>query len=95
MSLAGHQQFAKMFYSAFPDLSHTIDETASQEDKVVVRFTLRGTQTGHFMGIPATGKSIVVPTIAILDVSGEKVTALRAIFDQMGMMQPLGVLPTS
>jgi hypothetical protein len=27
MSLAGHQQFAKLFDGGFPDIYHTIDET--------------------------------------------------------------------
>lgn len=53
LDLAGHQQFAAMFYNAFPDLYHTIDDVVGADDQAAVRFTLRGMHTGDFMGIPA------------------------------------------
>lgn len=93
MSLAGHQQFAAMFYSAFPDIRHVIEDTVAERDKVTVRFTLHGTHGGYFMGLPATGRMIAVPAIAILRVAEGKVTELRAVFDQMGMMRQLGAAP--
>ena len=95
MNLAGHQQFAKAFYAGFPDIGHTIDDVVADRSRAAVRFTLRGTHTADFMGIPATGKPIVVSAIAILQVAGGKVIELRAVFDQYGMMQQLGVLPPS
>ena len=58
----------------------------------MVRFTLRGSHTGDFMGIPATGKSIEVSAIAILAFVNGKVAQLNAQFDQLGMMQQLGVI---
>jgi predicted ester cyclase len=82
-----------MFYSAFPDLNHTIEDTIAERDKVAVRFRLRGTHQGNFMGIPATAKPITVSAIVIMQIAGGKVTELRAEFDQLGMMQQLGVVP--
>ena len=58
-----------------------------------VRFTLRGTHSGDFMGIPPTHKAIEVGGIAILRVVGGKVTERRGQFDQMGLMRQLGVVP--
>jgi steroid delta-isomerase-like uncharacterized protein len=92
MSLAGHQQFAKLFYGGFPDICHTIDETIAEDDRVVVRFTLRGTHKGDFLGIPPTGKSIEVSAIAILQVVDGHVNRLRAVFDQASMMQQLAAV---
>jgi predicted ester cyclase len=43
------------------------------------------------MGLPATGRTIAVPAIAILRVVDGKVTELHAVFDQAGMMRQLGV----
>ena len=94
LNLEGHKQFARMFYSAFPDLNHTIEDTVAERDKVAVRFTLRGTHKGNFMGIPPTGKPIMVSAIAIMQIVGGKVIQLRGEFDQLGMMQQLGVIPT-
>jgi steroid delta-isomerase-like uncharacterized protein len=95
MNVEGHKQFARMFYGAFPDLNHTIDDTVAEGDKVVVRFTLRGTHTGNFMGIPATNKPITVGAIAIFHFVNGKIAELRGQFDQLGMMQQLGVIPKS
>ncbi len=44
--------------TAFPDLAETIEELIAEGDRVVERFTLRGTHLGEFMGIPPTGKSV-------------------------------------
>jgi len=93
MPLAGHQQFAAMFYAAFPDIHHVIEETVAEPDRVAVRFTLHGTHTGDFMGLPATGRTVAVPAIAILRVAAGKVTELHAVFDQAGMMRQLGGAP--
>ncbi len=92
MNLAGHQQFAAMFYAAFPDLRHAVEDTVATAEKVAVRFTLHGTQTGTFLNIPATGKPIAVSAMAVLHVAEGKVVELRGVFDQVGMLQQLGVL---
>ena len=39
---------------------------------VVIRMTWRGTQTGEFMGMPPTGKSISVGVIDIFRIAGER-----------------------
>ncbi len=94
MDRQGHSVFGAAFYAGFPDLYHTIDEVLANENGAAVRFTLRGTHTGDFMGIPATGKPIEVTAIAIQHIADGKVTSLRAEFDQVGMLRQLGVLPS-
>ncbi len=93
MDFEGHSQFGLMFYAAFPDLGHTIEDTIAEEDSVAVRFTLSGTHEGDFMGLPATGRRITVSAIAILRIAGGKVTGLHAVFDALGLMQQLGAIP--
>jgi steroid delta-isomerase-like uncharacterized protein len=93
MDRAGHSQFGCMFYNAFPDIAHSIEETIAEADKVTVHFTLHGAQTGDFFGIPPTGKQISVSAIAILHIVEGKVARLQAVFDQMGLMRQLGALP--
>jgi|SRR5690349_9780708 len=92
MDAAGHAAFGQAFYAGFPDIYHTLDEILETSDGVAVRFTLRGTNTGSFMGIPATNRPIVVSAIVLLTVVDGRVTHLRAIFDQMGLMRQLGVV---
>ena len=93
MNAAAHGEFGRAFYAGFPDMSHTIDETIVAGDRVVTRFTLRGSHTAPFMGIPATGRSITVTAIVILTVADGRVVHLRATFDQLGLLRQLGVVP--
>ena len=93
MNMEGHSGFGIAFYQGFPDIYHTIDDVIAEGNQTAVRFTLRGTHTGNFMGIPATGRSIHVSAIAIMHITNDMVTQLRAQFDQMGMMRQLGVIP--
>jgi hypothetical protein len=92
MDAAAHGEFGRAFYAGFPDIAHTIDEVLVAGDKVITRFTLNGTHTGSFMGIPPTGRRIAVTAFVILTVQDEKVSRLQAIFDQMGLMKQLGVV---
>ena len=94
MTLADHHEFATAFYRGFPDLLHTIHETIAGDGKAVVRFTLHGTHKEEFMGIPPTGRAITVSAIVILTVDGEKIAHLRGIFDQLGLLRQLGVVPS-
>jgi predicted ester cyclase len=60
---------------------------------VVVRWTTRGTHKGELMGIPATGKPVVVTGIDIFQISSGKVVESWINWDALGMMQQLGVIP--
>jgi predicted ester cyclase len=42
--------------TAFPDLRYTVEDTIAEGDKVVIRFTGRGTQRGEFRGVPPTDR---------------------------------------
>lgn len=95
MDRAGHEYFATSFYAAFEGLHHVVEDVVADEKSVVVRFTIRGTQTAPFFGIPSTGKAIEVGAIAILQIESGLVTKLDAVFDEAGMLRQLGVLPSS
>jgi steroid delta-isomerase-like uncharacterized protein len=43
---------------AFPDLQAHIEDIVAAQDKVAVRLRFRGTHSGEFLAIPATGRAI-------------------------------------
>ena len=90
----GFKQYWTDFRVAFPDLHFTIDDTIAEGDKVVCRCTMRGTHRGEFMGIPATGKQVEVEGIDIAYFREGKGVEHWASYDELGMMQQLGVIPT-
>jgi steroid delta-isomerase-like uncharacterized protein len=82
-----------MLRTAFPDMNWVVEEMIAEGEKVVTRFTWTGTQQGTFMGIPATGRSVVVKGVVIDRIVGGMMTDSRILMDTMGMMQQLGVIP--
>lgn len=93
MNRQGHEAFAAGFYVGFPDAMHHIEDVFATDDRVAVRFVLRGTHAGNFFGIPATGRPVAVAGHVLLEVSGGRVSTLAAIFDEAGLLRQIGVLP--
>lgn len=81
--------------AAFHGLNVTIDDLMADGDKVTCRFTARGVHKGEFMGLPPTGKPIVMTGIEIFRLQNGKIAELWGEANLMGLMQQLGILPTS
>ena len=81
------------FVKAFPDMKTTIDDVIAEGDKVVIRSTFTGTNTGEFMGMPATGKKVTVGGIDIVEVKGDKLGDHWGYVDTPAMMTQLGLMP--
>jgi steroid delta-isomerase-like uncharacterized protein len=90
----GAKQLVTVYRNAFPDLRFTIDEQIAEGDMVVTRWTGHGTHQGELAGLPATSKSTTVTGIAVDRIVNGKIAETWGIFDQFGMMQQLGVIPT-
>jgi steroid delta-isomerase-like uncharacterized protein len=91
----GVRQFFMAYSAAFPDLHFAVDDILPSGDTGVSRVTITGTNTGDFLGMPATGKSVSVHAIDIIRF-GDDGLALEhwGIVDLMAMMQQLGVVPS-
>jgi predicted ester cyclase len=61
----GLKQFASELYDAVPDWRVTIEDLVAEGDKVVVRWTGRGTHLGEWDGSPPTGRSVTTTGIDI------------------------------
>ena len=89
----GMRQLVNLYRSAFPDLHFTIEDEVAEGDKVMTRWTARGTHKGELMGIPPTGRQATVTGITINRMANGKIVEDWANFDALGMMQQLGVIP--
>jgi steroid delta-isomerase-like uncharacterized protein len=82
--------------SAFPDFHLTIDDLVAEGEQVVVRWTMRGTNTGDIVRpthIPATGKQVTMTGIDITRFAGGKVVETWHQGDYLGLFQQLGLIP--
>jgi steroid delta-isomerase-like uncharacterized protein len=89
----GMEQLFTVLRTAFPDWHETTEELIAEGDKVVFRVTGHGTHQGDFMGVPPTGKQVSMSGIDIVRIEDGKLVEHWANFDQMGLLQQLGVIP--
>ena len=88
------KQYAALFRQAFPDVEATIEDQIAEGDKVVTRFTSRGTHQGETEDFgPPTGRRVEVTGITIERFSQGKIVEDWTNFDALGLMQQLGLVP--
>ena len=51
----GLRRYYGGYRSGFPDMRFTVEDQVAEGDKVVTRWSVDATQTGPFLGLPATG----------------------------------------
>jgi len=91
--LEGAREFIAMLHAGMSDVRYAIEDLIAEGDRVVYRWTLQGTHTGVFMGIPPSGKSIRVTGMDMFRLEGGKIVESWASADALGMLQQLGALP--
>ncbi len=87
----GVKQYVANIRKAFPDLTMTVDDQICAGDKVVTRWTARGTHQGELMGLDATGVSGAVTGITIQRFRDGKVLEGWTNWDLFGLLQQLRV----
>ena len=79
-----------MWFGAFPDYTHTIEDVIAKGDKVAVRCTYTGTHKGEFMGAPPTGNTFKYAGIHIWQFKEGKIVEGWVLEDMLYLMQQLG-----
>jgi predicted ester cyclase len=92
--IASVRAFYEGFHAAFPQSELVFDDLIAADDKVVCRFTIRGTHGGPFQGLPPTGKPVVVPGITILRFVNGRCVERWSQADFMGLLTQLGAVPS-
>jgi steroid delta-isomerase-like uncharacterized protein len=75
------------------DIHYDIDDIIAEADKVAVRMTVSGTDTGTLRGNPPTGKRFSVDYVHWFRVEDGKVAELWAVRDDLSRLQQLGLVP--
>lgn len=91
--LEGIKRFVSIFRSAFPDLQLTVEDQIAKGDKVVSRWTARGTHEGEFRGVAPTGKQVMITGITVQRIAGSRIVEGWTNWDMLGMLVQLGVVP--
>lgn len=87
------KRIVTMLRSMLPDFHIEVESIIAEGDYVVSRYTATATDTGGYMGLPATGKSVRTPAIQIFRFSNGKIVESWAARDDLGVLRQLGHLP--
>jgi steroid delta-isomerase-like uncharacterized protein len=91
----GERELVTAYRNAFPDLEVTVDDMIAAGDKVVTRWTARGTHRGALFGIEPTGKEVTITGIGIARVEDGRIAEAWSNWDTLGFLQQLGVIATA
>ena len=89
-----HKNWQRMERTAFPDKHFTIEQIIAEDDKVVLRWTIRGTHSGEFWTpegtVSPTGKSIELTSIVIYRVADGKIVEEWIVIDWLNILKQFG-----
>jgi steroid delta-isomerase-like uncharacterized protein len=89
----GAMAFVPRLRNAFPDFQFSILGQIAEGDEVATRWTIRGTHTGEFQGVPPSGKPIEMTGITIFRIANGKLIEGWTNEDLLGLLQQLGAVP--
>lgn len=79
--------------AGFPDVSYEDHRVLSTDEEgvVIVEWTMHGTHTGTFEGLPPTGNTIALDGVDVVTISEDGIESLRIYFDQSSITEQLGL----
>jgi steroid delta-isomerase-like uncharacterized protein len=89
----GFVKHNNVFNEAFSEKRIIVENMVAEGDLVIARIIWHGVQTGEFMGFPASGKSIEICATLTERIQNGRLIEHWSLFDRMGMMQQLGLIP--
>ncbi len=90
----GMRTAARMFREALPDWHSEVEELVAEGDLVVERFTASGTHRGELMGVPGTGKILVLQGMQMFRVRDNLIVERWGRLDELGLLRQLGLAPS-
>jgi steroid delta-isomerase-like uncharacterized protein len=92
----GLEAFIRSARDGFSDFHMDVEFMLAEDEMIAVGFTVEGTHDGEFMGIPPTDEYGSSPGILVhkIDEDGMVIEGW-AVWDALGQMQQLGVVPES
>lgn len=88
----GFREFFEAWFKAVPDFKYELKKLVAEEDLVWAYGTYSGTQTGGWLGIPATSKSYAFDAVDIFRVEDGRLAEHWDVLDTYGLFKQLGVL---
>lgn len=96
--VSSRNEFIKLqqsFLASFPDQTVTIVQLVAEGDYVAMRAIYGGTQSGPLGSFPATGRRVEAPFLGVFRIEGGLIAELWVEWDNLAMLNQLGLFPSS
>lgn len=88
---AAYRRQVQRFLIGLPDLKFAVDETVTENDKLVIYWTITGTHKGEFLGVAPTHKKVTFSGITINQIAQGKILESTVIWDGLGLLKQFGI----
>jgi len=95
VGIEGFKAYYANFITGFSDVEFTLEDVFGQADKIVKHWRFKGTHSGDFFGIPATGNVVDVDGVTLVEMKDGKIAKEQDFFDNMVFLQQLGIVSSS
>ncbi len=92
-TIEGMREALPMFRAAFSDVKIVLGEVVLSGETIAYRMSFTATNSGDFMGIPATGRRVTMSETHIERIRDGKIVSHTGDIDMLGLMQQIGAIP--
>lgn len=93
LSRSGIESQARLYRSAFPDLTVQVIDHVSDGEKGTVRWRATGTHRGDLFGQRPSQRRVTFEGMTTVHCVGNKIHEMWMQWDALGMMQQIGAVP--
>jgi hypothetical protein len=92
VGIENFKAYYQNFVTGFSDVEFTQKDVFGQNDKLVKHWHFKGTHSGNFFGIPATGRTIDIEGTTLVKMKDGKIFQEQDFMDNMLFLQQLGIV---
>lgn len=93
VGIAGFKEYYQNYLTGFSDITFTIVSVFGQGANIVKHWNFKGTHTGDFFGIPASGKTVDIDGVTLVKMKDGKIAQEQDFLDNLSFYQQLGLIP--
>ncbi|WP_372753234.1 ester cyclase [Mariniflexile sp.] len=93
VGIENFKAYYQNFITGFSDIKFTVVHIFGEGENIVKHWNFKGTHTGEFFGIPATGKSVDIEGVTLAKMKDGKIAQEQDFMDNSVFMQQLGLAP--
>lgn len=93
VGIDGFKNYYNNYITGFSNVTFTIVDVFGQGDKIVKHWNFKGTHTGEFFGIPASGNTVDIDGVTLVKMIEGKIAQEQDFMDNLEFYQQLGLMP--